>query len=208
MRRLTDPHRTIIDWLMKVGTFCGLSLVWLLCCLPVVTIATSSIALYDSVVHCVLREDDAHPYKRFFSGFKSELLRGICISVLWLALGTLFFFGFRYLYVMGQENSVVSVYSMIYAGTLLIPLIAYLWMIPIESRFEHGFFSLHKTAFAFSLAYLPTSGLLLLVLAVTVVLLLVMPALLVLLPAISATVQAALIEKVFKKHEPEDGEEE
>ncbi len=194
-------RRPLLQWLAKVGTFFGLSVVWLLCCLPVLTIATSSIALYDSVVHGVLR-DEEHPYKRFFSDFKSELLRGMLITVLWLVLALLFFGGLRFLMDLGKQSSFASIYSMVYAGTLLIPLIALIWLIPIESRFEYGFFGLHKTAFTFSLAYLPTSGLLLLVLIATVVLILLMPVLLVLLPAICATVQAVLIEKVFKQYEP------
>ena len=63
----------------RLADYFILSFCWLLCSIPVVTIGTATIALYDAVAHCVRgREPDLA--KRFFTTFKKELLRGILLT--------------------------------------------------------------------------------------------------------------------------------
>ena len=190
-------------WFSKIGDFLGLSVLWLLCCIPVLTIAPSSIALYDSVAHCVQGREDG-PYRRFFRTLKKELLRGIGINVLWLILITIFVLSYSILYQAGQQSQVAAIYSLVYLGTMLIPTGVLLWLIPIESRFKHNFFSLHKTAASFAFAHLPTTAILFVVLAVAVALTLFFPILIVLTPAITVTIQCWFIERVFQRYMPEE----
>lgn len=205
MDRLNRPSPIIscYHWFSKVGSFFGTSLLWMLCCLPLVTIIPSCIALYDSVAHCVYGPD-GHPFKRFFSTFRKELLRGIGLTLVWLALGAVLFFGFHVLATMGKQSRVAAIYSMVYLGTMLVPLGVLAWLIPIESRFVHGFGSLHKTALTFAIVHLPTTAALLGILFVAVLVLITVPALVMLVPGIMVTVQCALIERVFKRYEEKE----
>lgn len=206
MNNFFDNDSFLWRWFGKFGDFLGLSLVWLLCCIPVVTVAPAGIALYDSVAHCVRGNEDG-PYRRFFKTFKAELLRGIGISVLWAVILAVFVMGYNILYQMGKENDFAAVYSLVYVGSMLIPLSVLLWLLPIESRFAYSFGQLHKTALTFTIAHLPTTAAILGILIGGVALILVFPAFLVLMPCIIVTLQAWLIEKVFKQYMPETDEE-
>lgn len=203
MRYGTDSF--LWRWFGKIGEFLGLSLLWLLCCIPVLTIAPAGIALYDSIAHCV-RGDEPGPYRRFFKTLKQELLRGILISLLWLVLGAVFVVGYNALYQWGKENQFAAIYSLVYAGTMLIPMGVLCWLLPIESRFAYGFWALHKTALTYTIVHLPTTAAILGFLILGVVAIAVMPVFLVLMPAIIVTLQSWLIEKVFKLYTPETEE--
>lgn len=203
MNNLSGTEPPLIRWAGKMGTFLGLSVVWLLCCLPVLTIIPACVSLYDCVVNCV-HGDDPSPYRRFFSDLKSELLRGICLSLLWVGVVLLFVYGFGILNQLGKTNSVMYVYSMIYAGSMLIPLTMLAWVIPVQARFQYSFFQLHRTALSYVILHLPATAAIVGMLLVAVAIIFVLPPLLILIPAILVTLQSVVIEKVLKQYEEEE----
>jgi uncharacterized membrane protein YesL len=205
MKNFFDTENFLWRWFGKLGSFLGLSLLWMLCCLPIITSIPSCIALYDSVAHCVRGNED-HAFLHFLRTLKKELLRGIGLSLLWGVFGFILFYGYSILYQVGKESQIASIYSLVYLGSMLIPMGILAWLIPIESRFTHGFVDLHKTAAAFALAHLPTTAAILGILIVSMVLILFVPVLAIITPAITVTVQSWLIEKVFKKYMPEEDE--
>ena len=207
MNDLNQKENPLLYWFSKIGDFFVLSLLWLLLCLPVVTFIPACIALYDSVAHCIHGTEDGC-VNRFFRTLKSELLRGILLSVLWVGISFLLLWGYNILYQMGQDNQAIAAYSLVYLFTMLIPLGLLAWLIPVESRFEHSFFSLFKATVVYSIIHLPTTVLLLIILALALVLVLLLPVLAVLMPAIAVTVQAWFVERVFKKYIPQEEENE
>ena len=66
----------------------ALSVLWLLCSLPVLTLGAATTALYDSVVRCI-RYKQPKPYARFFRTFKNELIPGILLTLMWGAVAAL-----------------------------------------------------------------------------------------------------------------------
>jgi uncharacterized membrane protein YesL len=190
-------------WFGKLPDIAVLSILWFLCCLPIVTIIPSCIALYATIAHCVHGFEE-HPYKHFFRCLKSELLRGIGITITWGVLTFLLITGYNYLYYMGQSSQFAAIYSMVYLASMTIPVGILAWLIPLEARFEHSFLSLHKTAATFAIVHLPITGIMLGVLIVGVIVLIFLPVLAFFLPGLIVTVQAWFIEKVFKKYLPDE----
>lgn len=188
-----------LRWFSKFADVVLLSLLWVLCSLPVVTMGAASVALYDTVARCIHGKKES-PYKYFFRVYKAELLRGILITLVWAALGAMLYFGYCFLLQWGSTSSFASAYSMVYLGTMLIPVGILIWLIPTEARFSYGFFGLHKAAASFAFVHLPTTGIMLGIMAVAALLIVLMPVLAVLLPGVVVTLQSWLIEKVFKKY--------
>lgn len=205
MDQFSRQDSFLMRWFNRSGEFFGLSLLWLICCIPVVTAIGSSIALYDSVAHCLHGKDD-HPYRRFFRTFKAELLRGMALTVFWAVVSYLLITGLLLVQQSGA-GTISMVYSTFYAGTLLVPLAVLCWLIPLQSRFRYGFIQLHKMALMFSVSYLPTTAAIIGILLATVVIVSFVPVLMVLLPGICVTVQSFLIEKVFVQYMPEEEED-
>lgn len=205
MNNLTPKENPLLYWFSKTGDFCALSVLWLLLCLPVVTAIPASIALFDSVAHCIHGTEDG-AVGRFFRTLKSELLRGILLSLVWLVIGAALFFGYTILYQMGKEDPAMAAYSLVYLFTMIIPLGVLSWLIPVESRFHHSFFGLFRTAAVYAICHLPTTILLLALVAVAIVMVYLATALALVLPAIVVTIQCWFVERVFKKYIPQEDE--
>lgn len=203
MNDLRQRENPVLYWFSKVGDFFTLSVVWLLLCLPVLTFIPASIALYDSIAHCVHGDEDGS-IGRFFRTLKKELLRGLLLSVIWVVFSAMLVFGFGTLFRMGQENQIMAYYSLIYLCSMTIPLGILAWLIPVQSRFEHSFFSLFRAAAVYAITHLPTTVMLLVILAVAAVLVFFFPVLVVLVPAIAVTLQCWFVERVFKKYIPQE----
>ena len=206
MNFLNPKDHPFLYWFSRIGDFCALSFLWLLLCLSVVTIIPACIALFDSVAHCIHGTKEG-PVRRFFQTFRSELGRGILLSLTWLVIGLGLAFGFTVLYQMGYENQTFAVYSLVYLFTMLIPLAILTWLIPVESRFEHSFFGLFRSAAVYAISHLPTTIMLLVILVLAILLTLLAPILALVMPAIAVTIQCWFIERVFQKYIPQDDEE-
>lgn len=186
-------------WFGKLADVLLLTLLWVVCSLPLLTIGAATIALYDAIARCVHGNHEG-PYKYFFRVLKKELLRGILITLVWAALAFGLYVGYAYLYQWGKTSSLAAAYSLVYLGTMLVPVGVFAWLIPLEARFRYGFFGLHKAAATFTIVHLPTTGILLGIAAVAVVIAVFVPAMALLLPGIVMTLQSWFVEKVFKNY--------
>ena len=203
MNNLNQKANPLLFWFSKIGDFFCLSMIWLLLCLPILTIVPASICLYDSIAHCVLGNEDGS-IRRFFRTLKREIWKGILINALWIVIGFILFCGYRILSIAGQDNPAMAAYSLVYLVTMLIPLGVFAWLIPVQSRFEHTLGSLHRAAAVYAIAHLPSTIMILLLLIAAVVLLFLFPVLVLLVPAITVTIQSWFIERAFKQHIPQD----
>lgn len=203
MNSYYESENFFMRWFGKLADVVLLSLLWTLCSLPLVTMGTATIALYDSIARCVHGTHEG-PFKYFFHVFKKEFLRGILVTLVWAGLAFGLYFGYIYLYQLGKTNALAATYSLVYLGTLLIPVGIFCWLIPLEARFQYGFFGLHKAAATFTIIHLPTTGIMLGVTALAVVIGVFAPALVILLPGLVVTLHSYFAEKVFKKYIPEE----
>ena len=68
-RNLFNPDSHLMVTMTQITDCIFLSLFWLLCSMPVVTLGASTAALYDAVYHGY-RKGDKHPWTRFFRTLK------------------------------------------------------------------------------------------------------------------------------------------
>lgn len=151
-RSIFRPYGLVWTVLNTVTDVVGLTLCWLLCCLPIVTAFPATAALYDAVVHGIRYREEG-PYKRFFRTFRAEWKSGILSTLLWGAV--LGFFGYllAVLLTMAQQDSSFSLYAGIYLAGMLLPIGAACWSAAIISRFTFSFLALTGTAVRFVIAH-------------------------------------------------------
>lgn len=203
MKTIFDPDNWFWRSFGRLADYFILSMIWLACCLPIVTIGTACIALYDTVAHC-FRFQEGNMVKRFFGTFKRELLRGILLTVLWAVVGYLLNVGYQIIYQLGAGDATWAVFSLVYLVTLFVPLGAVCWVISLESRFAYSFLQLHSTAFIFTFGHLLQTVAIVALLVAAVIVIFNFPYLLLFLPAALAHLQSFFIEKVFKKYMPDE----
>ena len=153
------PYGPVWNFLNHVTDVLGLSILWCFCCLPIVTIAPATTALYDATVRGI-RYGEEGPYRRFFHTFRREWKQGVGVSVLF---GLLLVFGSWVLAMLdelGQSDRTAALMAGGYRAVLLIPLAAACWAVTIQSRFSFSFRGLIVTAVRFLPAHLLSSAVL------------------------------------------------
>lgn len=206
MKKIFDHTNIFWQAVSHVSDYFILSCCWLLCCLPVITIGSSTIALYDTVAHC-FRMGEGDMLKRFFRTFWRELGRGILITVLWAIIGCLLFFSYQILYQMGETSDTWAMVSLVYLFALLVPVSILCWVLTTESRFVYSFGQLHKVAIIYTFGYLPKTIAIVALLIAAVIAVLYYPLVIIIVPAVLAHLQSHFIEKVFEKYMPKTAEE-
>ena len=204
--RFFDPTNSYWSWLGKLTDVLALSLLWTFLSLPLFTLGAATTALYDSVAHCV-RGGEAQPYARFFRTFKAEFKLSALTTLVWGVFLWVAFTGYRILYAVALERPSMAVPAIAYGIALVLPVGAACWLFPLLSRFTFSFRGLSFTAFQFTLAHLPSTVALVVILLGGVILCLRFPVFLLVVPCTAAWLFSLFVERAFRKHLPEPEEE-
>lgn len=180
----------------------GLSVVFCLCCLPVLTLGDACAALYYAVVKSV-RRGRGGPYREFFRAFRENLRQSLGPTVLQLLLLACFFFSALYV-VNRPESAAVDIFytlTMILSG--LFALLFFTLACPIVSRFRFSLGQTVRFTLRLFLRHLPSAlGLILLWLLFAAACWFFLPALL-FAPGLYTLLASFLIEPVFRAYMPD-----
>lgn len=178
------------------------NMIWLLCCLPVVTIVPATTAMYYTMVK-VIRRERGYVTREFFRSFKRNLKQGLGFSAIAIALVVVFYFDFVYsIALMAEEKSTGNTFLGVFLVMAFLAVALYMYIPPVLSRFDMKFGGIFKTSFFMATRhFLTTIVLLILFVAVLVGCLAIAPGIF-FLPATGVLLSTFLIERVFKKYMP------
>lgn len=206
MKRFFSPDNFYWKCFDKLADVLGLSLLWFLLSLPVVTAGAASTALYDAAARCV-RGGETGTYSRFFRTFRSSFkLSTLCALVFGGALALLAA-GYQIRSALAREDRPLLVLAAAYY-VLCACVVGYLcWLFPLLSRYEYSFKELCRTALQFWFAHFPSTLAMAVLLAagVETTVQLLLPVCF--LPACLALLDTLFVERAFKKHTPQSGTE-
>ena len=187
-----------------------LSVFWLVCSIPLFTLGPATAALYHTVVRCI-RGDGRDSWTLFFRTFRANVRVAALASLVVLAAGAFLFFLYSLLYQTAAYSRAGYVLFMAYYVFLLLPLGLLCYLFPTLSRFELGVRGLLSNCAKLSIAHLPTTAALALLLYGTLYVCLNVPVAAAVLPAVLALAHSLLLERVFAPYMggaeegPEDG---
>lgn len=206
----------LIGFLQKIGTLIVLSVLFLLCSLPLVTMGAAASALYYAVAKSVRRER-GYPTKEFFRAFQRNLKNGTVLTVIFGGLAALILYNREVLLhasakgpgmigeiVMGSPDGGALTLYVIYDGILISLAMLAVYVFPVLSRFAMKLFDILKLSFVMSLRFFYFTILLTAGTGILVYLqwkVLPMPAVL-LLPGGWTYLSSFLLEKTMKKYTP------
>ena len=202
-RNIFNPDNALMITFAQISDCIFLSLLWILCCFPLLTLGPSCAALYDSVFRS-FRKEEKNSWSRFFKVFRDNLKAGILPGIMFLLL----FWLLSKALITAWNAAVAAALSWaLFAAISLLGMIA-LGMLglifPVLSRFENSFLGLLKNSVLLALANLPrTLGLgVLYAAAIFLCLRFIFP--LFFLPALISLISTLLIEPMFRPFMPEE----
>ncbi len=199
MDKLFNYNGPVLQTINKLVDCVFLSILWLLCSIPILTLGASTTALYYTA-NKVLRHDRSSIGQEFFGAFKSNFKQS---TIVWMIV--LVFY-----YILSLDS--ILIYEQIKGGKAvvwsLIPfvvLILYLtvWVIYVFAciaRFENSLKTTMKNCVFFTVRHLLRMFLICIIFVVEVLLVLYMPFLIIIVPAAGMYLVNSILESIFVKY--------
>lgn len=148
---LFNYNNPVIKFMVKAANMMIVSLYWVLCCLPLVTILPACAGLYYATTHAVFKEGSGGGVTRaFFEAFKDACKPGILLSVIFDVLAVLIYLGIITGLQTWQENLFWAFYLAAGLFIAFLLLSALIFLGPVLSRFSAGTVVILRLAFYFS----------------------------------------------------------
>ena len=154
LQRFFDYDGKPMSFLNKTGEIILVNIVFLLCCIPVVTIGSALTSFYYATMKSIRRERGG-PVKEFFHSMKRTLGRGILLTVcilLWLAL---LCWG-RWMTRAGVEST-VTFSEVLYDVAIAASGCILIYLFPVFSRFEMRVTKMIQLSFVMSIRFFPVT---------------------------------------------------
>lgn len=129
-------HRLAASFLRVVA----LSVLWCACTLPVITAGPAAIAAYYAAVK-VIRRGRGKLVPSFFHAFRAGFRAGAPTGLCALALGGLLVFCVRFASLLGEPGGVWAVLRYVYLLLLILAGCLTMFLFPVHSRFQMGFWA-------------------------------------------------------------------
>jgi uncharacterized membrane protein YesL len=173
-----------------------LSVLWLVCCLPVFTIGTSTSALCYAV-HKSIRGGRSYPTRCFFSAFRDNFKQATLAWMVWL----IFFL------VLVLDALVTRQVTFLFYFFLVMIVLAVMWLcylLPYVARFENTGKETLKNALIMTFCHPQWSVLLLLILVAGAFLVWLVLPLVAVMPAIAALLSDLILQRIFRRYMSEE----
>ena len=201
MKNYFDPEKGVWAWLGTLVDICGLSILWIFLCLPVVTTGPATAALYHAVITCVRRREQG-AFKDYLRSFLRNWKEGCLASLLCAAAAAVLAFGYGTMRAHVDTAAGGLLFAAYYAA-LILPAGVLVWLFPLLGRFEFGLKSLFVTALQLAVRHLPTTFVVVLLTAETAVFCLNNWWPVLFMPAVAVLLISFFFEKIFAKYVPE-----
>ncbi|MBO5282003.1 MAG: YesL family protein [Lachnospiraceae bacterium] len=201
MSQLFSTEGPIYRFLNKTGNIILATVLWIIGCLPVVTIGTSTAALYYTMVKSV-RKDVGYVHSEFWRSYKLNLKKGVAATLVILILGTVL--GLEMWLVLENGVEVSKLWYSLSGLLILLMVLIILYLFPVMSRFDMKLSKLCTLAFVMSIRFWYITLALAAGLALVVwaqIYLLPIPMIL-LTPGLWCFVSSFLVEKAMKAYMP------
>lgn len=193
--------------LQKVADVIIVSVLWIVGCLPLITIGASTTALYYTAIKAVSKEGTV--VKNFFKSYKENLKQSIVIEVILLIVAYIMYLNWKIVFQMSGGG---SVFKIVYFVVLiwLVPIVCYIF--PLLARFALSTKLLFVNAFVLSFKNLPKTIFIVLTSMLPIVCLVVrvdyvikmLPLIVVAVPGLIAYLNATMFVKIFEPYMPKE----
>lgn len=201
MGNLFNPENGFFNVMGKVFDIMFVSLLWMFCCLPIITIGPATTALYYSVVKSIRRER-GYVSKEFFHSFKVNFKQGAIVGITYTALAVIMSFNF---YIVRQMDTKVSTILFgVYVAMSLLIYITAIYTFPNLSRFTLTIKYLYKNSIIMSIRHLPSTIVMGIIVAISAFGIWMVPITVVFIPGLACLLISFLMERILKKYTPED----
>ena len=141
----------------RLGDIIILNMIFVVGCIPVITIGTSLSALY-AVAMKMARGEDPSVWKEFWKAYKRNFRPATICWLVMAVIAILLFVDFRIIGVLKRSSeSMYSIMRIVLAVILGMWMLMFQYLFPYIARFENGIFATLRNALLLAAAHIPST---------------------------------------------------
>lgn len=212
MGRFFNLDSPFVSFMNRVADLMLLNLIYLLCCIPVITIGPATTALYYVTLKMV-RNEESYIIKGFFKSFKLNFRQGLIMWLIDLAFAGIMVLDFMVLNgrVPGMENPGTQMFSVMRVLIMVLAILALFtvtFTFPVLAKFDNTIKNTYRNSFFMSCRHFPTTLVTILVWSVVLLTGYLFPQLLIvhilILFSLAAFVPSFMLVRVFDRYVPKE----
>ena len=150
-----NPDSRIMSFLAKLGDMFILNVLYLVCCIPIVTIGAATTALYYNTLK-MAENRESYVWREFLRTFKENFKQATIIWMIILVIGAVLVGDFLVMGGIGsQALASVTAIVVIVVGVFLILTAVYVF--PVLARFDNSVLNIMKYALLMAIRHLPST---------------------------------------------------
>ena len=152
MDRLFNMDNKFFTVMGRVADLIMLNVVFLICCLPIVTIGASLTALHYVTLK-MTRNEESYIIRSFFKSFKQNFKQATVINLIMLAVAAILYMDLR---IVGNIDGTMSqvLYIVFFAFGILYMMV-FLYIYPVLAKFYNSIKNTFRNAFLMAIRHLP-----------------------------------------------------
>ena len=152
MDKLFNMDNKFFSFMGRAADLFMLNVVFVICCLPVVTIGASLTALHYVTLK-MARNEESYIIRSFFKSFKQNFKQSTIINLIMLLIAGVLYFDTNIVRQMGGSMS--KVLYIIFIALGIIYLAVFLYIYPVLAKFYNSVKNTFRNAFLMSIMHLP-----------------------------------------------------
>ena len=149
MNRLFSPNGPVMQALGKMADLLILSLLWILCSIPLITVGPATSALYYICLK-LARKEDTNIVKPFFHAFKDNLLQGMAQTLIFCIGAVCFMLNYRLIFY--AEGAFRIIMQIVYILLLVCCISTVIYTFALQAQFRNKLTATIRNAFFLSLS--------------------------------------------------------
>ena len=148
------PDGFIYRFISGFANLVLLSLCWLVCCIPLVTIGASCSALF-SVCFKMTNDEDGHIVRQFFAAFRGNFRQATAAWLIFLPVGALILWaGYLYFFGMWDVSGAADFFAVVIVILAAVYLVVMTYVFAVAARYENTAVQTIKNALFIGLRYI------------------------------------------------------
>jgi len=160
MNKFFNMDNTFFSFMSRVADLMLLNILFIICCLPVVTIGSSITAMYYVTLKMV-RNEESYIAKSFFKSFRENFKQSTILWLIMLVAGILIFIDFNIVNQIQSTLTTIVRYGLYFITFIYLLILIYLF--PVLSKFYNSIKNTFQNALLMSIRHLPFSILLIVI---------------------------------------------
>jgi uncharacterized membrane protein YesL len=158
MKKIFSPDSALFSIVESLINMMLLNMLYLLFCIPIVTIGPATAALHYVTLKYVSKEEE-RVWAPFIHSFKQNLKQGMIIGVIATGIGAFLAFDLYVLYPQAMNGSwpyMVLFLMVVLASIIYLMIMAYVY--PLLARYDNSLKQMLRTALVLSIRHLPATA--------------------------------------------------